>query len=93
MANKYKRESREELISRLIKIKIKSPTKLADALEFRRDQYDLTKKDFAFLLGLTCSNYIEILKGVRKRLPIDATKRAYAIGVPVDVLLGEYEDE
>jgi transcriptional regulator with XRE-family HTH domain len=89
----YKRESRDELICRLINTKVKSPVKLTDALEFRRKQYDLTKRDFAFLLGIKSGNYIEILKGVRKRLPIDATKRAYAIGVPVDVLLGEYEDE
>ena len=89
----YKRESRDELMGRLLNTKVKSPVRLADALEFRRDQYDLTKRDFAFLLGLTPGNYIEILKGVRKRLPIDATKRAYAIGVPADVLLGEYENE
>jgi len=93
MSELYKRESRDELMGRLLNTKVKSPVRLADALEFRRDQYDLTKRDFAFLLGLTSGNYIEILKGVRKRLPIDATKRAYAIGVPVDVLLGEYEDE
>ena len=88
----YKRETRDELMSRLINTKVISPVKLVDALEFRREQYDLTKRDFAFLLGLTSGNYIAILKGVRKRLPIDATKRAYAIGVPADVLLGEYDE-
>lgn len=59
---------------------------LADALEFRRDQYGLSRRDFAALLGFSEGRYSEILRGVR-RLPLAATKRAYAIGVPADALL------
>ena len=59
---------------------------LADALEFRRDQYGLTKGEFAAILGLQKSHYSEIVLG-KRRLPITATKRAFAIGVPAEVLL------
>lgn len=59
---------------------------LADALEFRRDQYMLTKGEFAQILGLQKSHYSEIVLG-KRRLPITATKRAFAIGVPAEVLL------
>lgn len=59
---------------------------IADALEFRREQYGLSKHEFASILGLALSHYGEILGGNR-RLPLKATKRAFAIGVPADVLL------
>jgi len=59
---------------------------LSDALEFRRDQYDLTRAEFSALLGLSASHYSEVINGHR-RLPITATKRAYAIGVSADALL------
>lgn len=59
---------------------------IADALEFRRDQYGLSKSEFAAILGLQTSHYSEILN--KKRLmPILAVKRAFAIGVPAEVLL------
>lgn len=50
---------------------------LADALEFRCDQYGLTKGEFAAILGLQKSHYSEIVLG-KRRLPITATKRAFA---------------
>lgn len=59
---------------------------VAEALEFRRDQYELTKREFAGVLGLRASHYSEVVNG-RRRLPIDATRRAFAIGVPAHVLL------
>ncbi|WP_157385878.1 helix-turn-helix domain-containing protein [Methylosarcina fibrata] len=59
---------------------------IADALEFRREQYGLTQSEFAAILGLQKGHYSEIVNGKRK-LPIGATKRAYALGVPADVLL------
>ena len=59
---------------------------VADALEFRRDQYGLTKTEFAAILGLGKGHYSEILSG-KRQLPLNATKRAFAIGVPADVLL------
>ena len=59
---------------------------VADALEFRREQYGLTKSEFAAILGLQNGHYSEIVKG-KRRLPLAATKRAFAIGVPAEVLL------
>lgn len=59
---------------------------IIDALEFRRDQYSLTKGEFASLLGLSAARYSDILAG-RVSLGLVATKRAYAIGVPAEVLL------
>ena len=88
MTDINKRETTPELMARLHGTVIVSPVKLIKALEFRRLQYDLTQRDFAAVLGLTPGNYGEILAG-RRRLPLTATKRAYAIGVPADVLLGD----
>ena len=59
---------------------------VAEALECRRDQYGLTQREFAEVLGLRDSHYSEVVNG-RRRLPIDATRRAFAIGVPAHVLL------
>lgn len=60
--------------------------RIADALEFRRDQYGLTQREFAAILGLQNSHYSEIING-KRRLTLGATKRAFAIGVPANVLL------
>lgn len=65
---------------------VKSPVPLADALEFRRDQYGLTRGDFAALIGLSLAHYGEVISGARS-IPKRAMRRAYAIGVPADVLL------
>ena len=59
---------------------------LTDALEFRRDQYELSAKDFAMLINLSQSHYSEVIHGLRD-LPIKSVKRAFAIGVPAEVLL------
>lgn len=85
------RESKQDIMHRLRNSKVMSPVSLIDALEFRRRQYDLTQRDFAELLGITPTSYSEIITG-RRRLPINATKRAYAIGVPANCLLGDYQD-
>ena len=89
--NENSRESAADLMLRLKNKKIIALCSVVDAVEFRRSQCDLTQRDFAELLGLTPGNYGEILAG-RRRLPINATKRAYAIGVPADVLLGDYDE-
>ena len=57
-----------------------------ESLEFRRDQYGLTRSEFAALLGLGLSHYGEILSG-KRGIGKTAMRRAYAIGVPADVLL------
>lgn len=57
-----------------------------DAVEFRRDQYDMPRTEFAALLGMSLSHYGEFVNGKRK-LPKRAMVRAFAIGVPAEVLL------
>lgn len=57
-----------------------------DALDFRRDQYGLTWAEFGAILGISASQ-MSYFKTGRRRLPLNAMKRAYAIGVPADVLL------
>ena len=59
---------------------------LPDALEFRRDQYCLSAAEFSMVLGISRSHYSEVVHGVRD-LPIKSVKRAFAIGVPAEVLL------
>lgn len=59
---------------------------LPDALEFRRDQYGLSAKEFGMLINLSSSHYSEVIHGLRD-LPIKSVKRAFAIGVPAEVLL------
>ena len=59
---------------------------LAYSLEFLRDQYGLSRGEFAVLLGLQRSRYREIVNG-KRGMPLNAIKRAYAVGVPADVLL------
>ena len=58
----------------------------ADALEFRRDQYGVSQRDFAEILGIMPSHYSEVARG-KRRLPINAVARAVAVGVPVAALL------
>lgn len=65
---------------------VKSAVTLVEALEFRREQYGLSRREFAAVLGFTPARYSDICSG-RRRLPLDATKRAYAIGVPANALL------
>lgn len=76
------------LLARLMTEAIGKPRNVtvADALEFRRDAYGLTQAEFAALLLLGQSHYSEVIHGKRD-LPIKATRRAYAIGVPASVLL------
>lgn len=84
-----KREPQPVLILRLIaEAQARQPVSvsLPDMLEFKRDQYSLTKAEWASVLGLGVSHYSEVLRG-KRGLPLSATKRAFAIGVPADVLL------
>lgn len=59
-----------------------------DALEFRREAYGLTQQQWASLLLIGQSHYSEVIHG-RRPLPRIAIKRAYALGVPADVLLAQ----
>lgn len=89
LADLNKREPKPAMILRLLKkaqMGKASDVRIADALEFRRDQYGLTQREFAAILGLQNSHYSEIING-KRRLTIGATKRAFAIGVPAEVPL------
>jgi antitoxin component HigA of HigAB toxin-antitoxin module len=84
-----KREPKPAMILRLLataQVGKSIDVSVVDALEFRREQYGLTPREFSAILGLQNSHYSEIINGKRK-LPIGATKRAFAIGVPAEVLL------
>ena len=64
----------------------KHKVSVADALEFRREAYCLTRAEFCELLGMRQNHYSEVVNG-RISLPIKATRRAFALGVPAVVLL------
>lgn len=84
-----KPEPRPELILRLLNEARKGKlcnVSMVDSLEFRRDQYGLSKREFATLLGMGYSHYVEFLNG-KRNLPLNARIRAHAIGVPAEVLL------
>ena len=83
-----KREPKPVLMARLMTEACgkKHKVSLADALEFRRDQYCLSAAEFSMVLGISRSHYSEVVHGVRD-LPIKSVKRAFAIGVPAEVLL------
>ena len=84
-----KKETRSERIVRLMaeaQAGLSCGLSAVDALEFRRDQYNLPRTEFAALLGMSQSHYSEFMNGKRK-LPKKAMIRAYAIGVPAEVLL------
>lgn len=65
---------------------VSSDVSEADALEFRREQYDLTAGDYAAVLGMAQSHYSEVINQ-RRRLPVNSIARAVAIGVPIAPLL------
>lgn len=84
-----RQEPKLAMILRLLteaKVGVAADVRIADALEFRRDQYGLTQREFAAILGLQNSHYSEIISG-KRRLTLGATKRAFAIGIPANVLL------
>ena len=84
-----KKETRPERVVRLMaeaQSGKRHDVPVVDALEFRRDQYMLPRTEFAALLGMSLSHYGEVLNGKRK-LPKRAMIRAYAIGVPAEILL------
>ena len=84
-----KKERRPTLILRLLSEAQAGKScgvSIPDSLEFRRGQYELSKSEFAGILGLSAAHYSEVLSEKRK-LPLMASKRAFAIGVPAEVLL------
>lgn len=64
------------------------PAKLPDALEFRREQYGWSAKKMAAMLDMSNTHYSEFIHG-KRALPINAIRKAYAIGIPASVLLAD----
>jgi len=81
-------EPKEYLIARLLVESQgkKGDVSVASALEFRREQYGLTEREFAFILGILPSHYNEVIHE-RRQLTKKLMRRAFAIGVPAAVLL------
>lgn len=89
LAEREAREPRPAMILRLLaeaQAGVKCEVSMVDALNFRREQYGLSWAEFGMLLGLSAQHMSEVKNG-KRRLPIGALKRAYAIGVPADALL------
>lgn len=83
------KEPRPAMILRLLneaRVGKSCKVSLIDAMEFRRDQYCLKASEFAAIIGMTPAHYSEFTNG-RRNLPLNARIRAFAIGVPSDVLL------
>lgn len=58
---------------------------MIDAVEFRRDAYGLTQKNWAFVLGLQPSHYSEFVNG-KCALPVAAMNKCFEYGVPAEAL-------
>lgn len=59
---------------------------VSEAVEFRQREFGWTQTRMAEELGLTRGHYSEIMHG-KRALPYTAACRAYALGVPAEVLL------
>lgn len=84
-----RREPRPAMILRLLteaQVGAVCSVSIIEAVEFRRDQYGLTAGEFSAVLGITKTNYSDFVHG-RKNLPLNARIRAFAIGVPPELLL------
>ena len=82
-------ESKTDIICRLIKEVDKGvPCEVSagEALEFRREAYGLSVKDFCYVLSIGKTHYSEIING-KRRPPINLVRNANCIGVPLNSLL------
>ena len=82
-------ESKVDIICRLIKEVDKGfscDVSAAEALEFRRDAYGLSVKDFCYILSISKSHYSEVINGKRQP-PISLIRKAHSIGVPLQSLV------
>ena len=67
---------------------VKSDVTPSAALEFRREQYGLSVKEFSFILGLERSHYNEVINGKRE-ITVKAMRKAAAIFVVPEALLSQ----
>lgn len=58
---------------------------IIDAMEFRRDAYGLTQRQWSQVLGIQQSHYSEFVSG-KRALPVKAMAQAFAFGVPAECL-------
>lgn len=58
---------------------------IIEAMEFRRDQYGLSCRQWSAVLGMQQSHYSEFVNGLRE-LPKSAMAVAYEYGVPAAAL-------
>jgi antitoxin component HigA of HigAB toxin-antitoxin module len=65
---------------------------VVEAVEFRRQQYGLSKSQWACVLGWSPSHYSEFTAGVR-RLPMDVAARCFEYGVPAEALFQRRPDK
>lgn len=81
-------ESKEDLIRRLKREVAEGveANSAGEALEFRRDQYGLTRDEFCEILSIGVDHYSEIIDGKRPT-PMTLVRKANAIGVPLSSLV------
>lgn len=58
---------------------------VVDAVEFRREQYQLTQGEWAKIIGIQQSHYSEFVNGKRK-LTLAQSGKCFAFGVPAECL-------
>ena len=65
-------------------MKCKLPS-IIDAVEFRRDQYGLTQRQWAKVIGLSQSHYSEFIHG-KRGITLDQAAKCFEFGVPAECL-------
>lgn len=58
---------------------------IIDAVEFRRDQYRLTQKDWARVIGISPTHYSEFTHG-KRGLTLAQAAKCFEFGVPAECL-------
>lgn len=58
---------------------------IVDAVEFRRDQYMLTQREWAKVIGISQSHYSEFVHG-KRGLTLAQAAKCFEYGVPAECL-------
>jgi antitoxin component HigA of HigAB toxin-antitoxin module len=66
-------------------MKVKIPT-IVEALKFSARAMGLKQYEMAALLGISSARYSDVMHG-RRQLPLSARKKAFALGIPAEILL------
>jgi len=91
-ASRTKREQKQAEIARLMGLANSNGASQAQggALEAKRKELGLKQCELAAIIGVSKHYYSDVKAG-RRALHLSAIKRAYALGVGADVLLGNAE--